>query len=93
MAVFSQDFTVYDGSLGEAFAEKLQRQFVAVLAAKSGFNMELGEERATNIVYGILREAVYLLFWVERDWRVENGTAWVAATLSSQLFAQAAAAM
>jgi hypothetical protein len=75
VAVFSQDFVVYDGSLGEAFAEKLQRQFVAVLAAKSGFKMELGEERATNSVYGILRDAVYLPFCVERDWRVEDGTA------------------
>ena len=50
-----------------------------------GFNMELGEERATNIVYGILREAVYLLFWVERDWRIEDGTAWVAATCRTTL--------
>ena len=63
-----------------------QRQFVAILAGKPGFNMELGEERATDIVYGLLSEAVYLLFCVDRGWQVEEWTAWVAATLSSQLF-------
>ncbi len=63
-----------------------QRQIVAILAGKPGFNAELGEERATDIVYGVLSEAVYLLFCVDRDWRVEDWTAWVATTLSSQLF-------
>jgi AcrR family transcriptional regulator len=63
-----------------------QRQIVAILAAKPGFNAELGEERATDIVYGVLSEAVYLLFCVDRNWRVEDWTAWVATTLSSQLF-------
>ena len=63
-----------------------QRQFVSILAAKSGFNTELDEERVTDLVYGLLSEAVYLLFCSDRGWRVEDWTAWVAATLSSQLF-------
>jgi AcrR family transcriptional regulator len=63
-----------------------QRQFVAILADKPGFNAELGEERATDIVYGVLSEAVYLLFCVDRGWSVADWNAWVAATLSSQLF-------
>jgi AcrR family transcriptional regulator len=63
-----------------------QRQFVAILADKPGFNAELGEERATDIVYGLLSEAVYLLFCVDRGWSVADWTTWVAATLSSQLF-------
>ena len=63
-----------------------QRQFVGILADKPGFNAELGEERATDIVYGVLSEAVYLLFCVDRGWSVADWNAWVAATLSSQLF-------
>jgi AcrR family transcriptional regulator len=63
-----------------------QRQFVAILADKPGFNTELGEERATDIVYGLLSEAVYLLFCVDRGWGVADWTTWVATTLSSQLF-------
>jgi AcrR family transcriptional regulator len=63
-----------------------QRQFVAILDSKPGFNAELGEERAADIVYGVLSEAVYLLFCVERGWRVEDWTDWVIATLASQLF-------
>jgi AcrR family transcriptional regulator len=63
-----------------------QRQFVGILADKPGFNAELGEERAADIVYGVLSEAVYLLFCVDRGWSVADWNAWVAATLSSQLF-------
>lgn len=63
-----------------------QRQFAAILAAKPGFNTELGEERAADLIYGLLSEAVYLLFCTDRGWSVEDWTAWVAATLSSQLF-------
>ena len=63
-----------------------QRQFVTILAGKSGFNVELGEERATDIVYGLLSEAVYLLFCGDRGWSPEDWAAWVTATLSSQLF-------
>lgn len=63
-----------------------QRQFVAILAAKPGFNAELGEERATDVVYGLLSEAVYLLFCRDRGWNPEDWAAWVAATLSNQLF-------
>ncbi len=63
-----------------------QRQFVAILADKPGFNAELGEERAADIVYGVLSEALYLHFCVDRGWSVEDWTAWVATTLSSQLF-------
>ncbi len=63
-----------------------QREFVAILAGKPGFNTELGEERATDIVYGLLSEAVYLLFCGDRGWSVDDWSAWVTATLSSQLF-------
>jgi AcrR family transcriptional regulator len=63
-----------------------QRQFVAILASKPGFNAELGEERVTDIVYGLLSEAVYLLFCVDRGWSEADWTTWVAATLSGQLF-------
>lgn len=63
-----------------------QRQFVSVLADKPGFDAALGQERATDIVYGLLSEAVYLLLCAERGWSVEDWTAWVATTLSSQLF-------
>lgn len=69
-----------------------QRQFVTILAAKPGFNTEMGEERAADLVYGLLSEAVYLLFCVDRGWTVEEWTAWVAATLASQLFPQPALA-
>ena len=63
-----------------------ERQCVSILADKPGFNAELGEDRATDIVYGLLSEAVYLLFCVDRGWSAEDWSAWVAATLSSQLF-------
>jgi AcrR family transcriptional regulator len=63
-----------------------QRQFVAILAEKPGFNEELGEERVADIVYGVLSEAVYLLVCGDRGWSVDDWSAWVAATLSSQLF-------
>jgi AcrR family transcriptional regulator len=69
-----------------------QRQLVSILADKPGFNTELGDERATDIVYGLLSEAVFLLFWRDRGWSVDDWTAWVAATLSSQLFPQPARA-
>ncbi len=70
-----------------------QRQFVAILADKPGFNAELGEERATDIVYGLLSEAVYLLFCADRGWTVEDWIAWVATTLASQLFPTPSRAM
>lgn len=63
-----------------------QRQCVAILADKPGFNAELGEERAADIVYGLLSEAVFLLFCGDRGWSVEDWTTWVTATLTSQLF-------
>ena len=63
-----------------------QRQFVAILAGKSGFYAQLGEERATDIVYGVLSEALYLLFCGDRGWSVEDWSAWVAEALSNQLF-------
>ncbi len=63
-----------------------ERQLVSILAEKSGFNRQLGEVRAADIVYGLLSEAVYLLFCGDRGWTVEEWRAWVAATLSSQLF-------
>jgi hypothetical protein len=63
-----------------------QREIVAILAGKPGFNAEMSEERAADIVYGLLSEAVYLLFCVDRAWRPENWAEWVVATLSSQLF-------
>jgi len=63
-----------------------QRQFVAILAEKQGFNADLGEERATDLVYGLVSEAVYLLFCGDRGWEVSAWTDWVSATLSSQLF-------
>lgn len=63
-----------------------QRQFVSILAVKPGFNMEIGEERAADLVYGLLSEAVYLLFCGDRGWAMEDWTEWVAVTLSSQLF-------
>ena len=63
-----------------------QRQIVAIFSSKPGFNTELGEERASDIVYGLLSEAVYLLFCVDRGWSPEDWSAWIAATLSSQLF-------
>jgi AcrR family transcriptional regulator len=64
----------------------VQRQVVAILAAKPGFTTELDEERAADIVYGVLSEAVYLLFCHDRGWSVEDWTAWAASTLVSQLF-------
>ncbi len=63
-----------------------QRQIVAIFSSKLGFNTELGEEQASDIVYGLLSEAVYLLFCVDRGWSPEDWSAWVAVTLSSQLF-------
>ena len=63
-----------------------QRQVVAILATKPGFNTELGEERAADIVYGLLSEGVYLLFCGDRGWSPPDWSAWVATTLSSQLF-------
>ncbi len=63
-----------------------QRAFVTILAAKPGFNQALGEERAADLVYGLLSEAVYLLFCADRGWTVEAWTDWVAATLGGQLF-------
>jgi AcrR family transcriptional regulator len=63
-----------------------ERQFVAILAVKPGFDAELGEDRAADVVYGLLSEAGYLLFCVDRGWPLEEWTAWVAATLSRQLF-------
>ena len=66
-----------------------QRQFVLILAEKPGFNAEMGEERASDLVYGLLSEAVYLLFCGDRGWAVESWADWVAATLSSQLFPKA----
>ena len=63
-----------------------QRQFVAILAGKPGFTAELDKERAADIVYGVLSEALYLLFCGDRGWSPEDWSAWVAATLSSQLF-------
>jgi AcrR family transcriptional regulator len=66
-----------------------QHQFVLILATKSGFNTEMGEDRAADLVYGLLSEAVYLLFCGDRGWPVETWTDWVAATLSSQLFPKA----
>lgn len=63
-----------------------QRQFVSILADKPGFNAAMGQERATDIVYGLLSEAIYLLLCADRGWSVEDWTAWVATTLSSQLF-------
>jgi AcrR family transcriptional regulator len=63
-----------------------QRQFVTILSGKQGFNAALGEERATDVVYGLLSEAVYLLLCGDRGWSTQDWTAWVAATLSSQLF-------
>jgi AcrR family transcriptional regulator len=63
-----------------------ERQCVSILAGKQGFNEEIGEERAADIVYGLLSEAVYLLFCGDRGWSAEDWTTWVAATLSSQLF-------
>lgn len=62
------------------------RQFVAIVAEKSGFNTGLGEERAADVVYGMLSEAVYLLFCVDRGWTVDEWATWSAATLSIQLF-------
>lgn len=62
------------------------RHFVAILAGKPGFNPELGEERAADIVYGILSESVYLLFCGDREWTLEAWTDWCVAILSSQLF-------
>ena len=59
---------------------------MAILADKPGFNAEPGEERAADLVYGLLREAVYLLFCGDRGWPLEAWTALVTATLSSQLF-------
>jgi AcrR family transcriptional regulator len=63
-----------------------QHQVVAILATKSGFNTDLGEERAADIVYGLLSEAVFLLFCSDRGWSPEDWSDWVAATLSNQLF-------
>lgn len=63
-----------------------QRQIVLILADKPGFNAEMGEDRAADIVYGLLSEAVYLLLCGDRGWSAEDWSAWVAATLSSQLF-------
>ena len=68
------------------------RHFVAILAAKPGFNAQMGEERAADIVYGLLSEAVYLLFCGDRGWPVADWTTWVIATLSSQLFPESAQA-
>ncbi len=63
-----------------------EAQLVSILADKSGFNEQMGEARATDLVYGLLSEAVYLLFCVDRGWIVEEWGDWVAQTLSSQLF-------
>ena len=63
-----------------------QRQLVSILADKPGFDEEMGEERAADIVYGLLSEAGYLLFCADRGWTAEEWTAWVAATLANQLF-------
>jgi AcrR family transcriptional regulator len=65
-----------------------ERQFASILADKSGFNRQMGEVRSADLVYGLLSEAVYLLFCVDRGWTVEEWGEWVAATLSSQLFPQ-----
>ena len=63
-----------------------ERQCVSMLADKLGFDAQLGEARAADIVYGLLSEAVYLLFCVDRGWTVEEWSGWVAETLASQLF-------
>jgi AcrR family transcriptional regulator len=63
-----------------------ERELVSLLADKSGFNRRMGEARATDVVYGLLSEAVYLLFCVDRGWSVGEWESWVADTLSSQLF-------
>jgi AcrR family transcriptional regulator len=63
-----------------------QRQLVAILATKHGFHTELGEERAKDIVYGLLSEVLYLLFCGDRGWSPRAWAVWVTATLSAQLF-------
>ncbi len=63
-----------------------EAQLVSILAEKPGFNRQMGEARAADLVYGLLSEAVYLLFCVDRAWTVEEWGDWVAQTLSSQLF-------
>lgn len=63
-----------------------ERQLVAFLAHKPGFNPHLGEVRAADIVYGLLSEDLYLLLCGERGWTAEEWLAWVTAALSSQLF-------
>ncbi len=63
-----------------------ERQFVAFLAEKPGFNRQLDEVRAADIVYGLLSEELYLLFCGERGWTAEEWLAWVTAILSGQLF-------
>lgn len=63
-----------------------ERQVISMLASKPGFNTDLGEERAADIVYGLLSEAVYLLLCVDRGWNIEDWTTWITETLSKQLF-------
>jgi AcrR family transcriptional regulator len=64
----------------------VQREVVAILAKKPGFDVTLDEDRAADIVYGLLSEAVFVLLCGDRGWTIEDWTTWVTATLSSQLF-------
>jgi AcrR family transcriptional regulator len=64
----------------------VQREVVAILAGKSGFDVTSGEDRATDIVYALLSEAVYVQLCGDRGWTLEDWTAWIIATLSNQLF-------
>jgi AcrR family transcriptional regulator len=63
-----------------------ERQLVALLAQKPGFNLQLDELRAADIIYGLLSEELYLLLCGKRGWTAEAWLAWVTATLSGQLF-------
>lgn len=53
---------------------------------QQGFNEQLSDAQAANIVYGLLSEAVYLLLCVDRGWTVGEWGQWVARALASQLF-------